>query len=206
MIAKFGVPPASIPDYLALVGDSSDGYPGLPGWGAKSAAAVLAKFGHIENIPADWRTWGVNCARPGRCRSRLKRIASWRCCSGTWPLCARTSRCSTRWISSSGTDRRRRSRRSRRVSTRLRCPDRDHGPGIRGVVSRHEESNPKRDARNGGRGRGVARHRAAPPDAAQTPRARQHAAVLSRLQGDAGEDLRRRDQSRLTPDRVRRCC
>ena len=65
VIAKFGVPPASIPDYLALVGDSSDGYPGLQGWGAKSAAAVLAKFGHIENIPADWRSWGVNCARPG---------------------------------------------------------------------------------------------------------------------------------------------
>ena len=65
VVAKFGVPPASIPDYLALVGDSSDGYPGLPGWGAKSAAAVLAKFDHIENIPADWRTWGVNCARPG---------------------------------------------------------------------------------------------------------------------------------------------
>src|SRR6188474_2992355 len=65
VIAKFGVPPASIPDYLALVGDSSDGYPGLQGWGAKSASAVLAKFGHIENIPADWRSWGVNCARPG---------------------------------------------------------------------------------------------------------------------------------------------
>ena len=65
VIAKFGVPPASIPDYLALVGDSSDGYPGLQGWGAKSAAAVLAKFGHIENIPADWRSWGVSCARPG---------------------------------------------------------------------------------------------------------------------------------------------
>ncbi len=65
VIAKFGVPPASIPDYLALVGDSSDGYPGLAGWGAKSAAAVLAKFGHLEHIPEDWRTWGVNCARPG---------------------------------------------------------------------------------------------------------------------------------------------
>ena len=65
VIAKFGVPPTSIPDYLALVGDSSDGYPGLQGWGAKSAAAVLAKFGHIEQIPADWRSWGVNCARPG---------------------------------------------------------------------------------------------------------------------------------------------
>lgn len=47
VIAKFGVPPASIPDYLALVGDSSDGYPGLQGWGAKSAALVLAKYGHI---------------------------------------------------------------------------------------------------------------------------------------------------------------
>jgi 5'-3' exonuclease len=65
VIAKFGVPPTSIPDYLALVGDSSDGYPGLAGWGAKSAAAVLARFKHIEQIPADWRSWGVNCARPG---------------------------------------------------------------------------------------------------------------------------------------------
>src|SRR4051812_41336083 len=64
IIAKFGVPPASIPDYLALVGDSADGYPGLPGWGAKSAAAVLAKFGHLESIPQDWRTWGVNATRP----------------------------------------------------------------------------------------------------------------------------------------------
>jgi 5'-3' exonuclease len=60
VIRKFGVPPASIPDYLALVGDSADGYPGLAGWGAKSTAAVLAKFGHIESIPADWRDWHVN--------------------------------------------------------------------------------------------------------------------------------------------------
>ena len=51
--AKFGVPPASIPDYLALVGDSADGYPGLPGWGAKSSAGVLAKFVHLESIPVD---------------------------------------------------------------------------------------------------------------------------------------------------------
>jgi 5'-3' exonuclease len=57
--AKFGVPPASIPDYLALVGDAADGYPGLAGWGAKSAAAVLAKFGHIEAIPSNSREWGV---------------------------------------------------------------------------------------------------------------------------------------------------
>src|SRR5580693_1554280 len=60
IIKKFGVAPASIPDYLALVGDAADGYPGLAGWGAKSTAAVLAKFGHIEAIPADWRDWHVN--------------------------------------------------------------------------------------------------------------------------------------------------
>ena len=73
VIAKFGVPPASIPDYLALVGDASDGYPGLLGWGAKSAAAVLAKFGHLESIPADWRTWGVNATRPGALADTLAR-------------------------------------------------------------------------------------------------------------------------------------
>jgi 5'-3' exonuclease len=63
--AKFGVPPASIPDFLALVGDAADGYPGLSGWGAKSTAAVLARYGHLESIPADWRAWGVNATRPG---------------------------------------------------------------------------------------------------------------------------------------------
>jgi len=59
VVAKFGVAPKSIPDYLALVGDSSDGYPGLPGWGSKSAAAVLAKFHHLEEIPASPLEWGV---------------------------------------------------------------------------------------------------------------------------------------------------
>jgi len=62
VVQKFGVSPKSIPDYLALVGDASDGYPGLPGWGAKSTAAVLAKFGHLESIPADYREWHVNAA------------------------------------------------------------------------------------------------------------------------------------------------
>jgi len=60
VVKKFGVLPESIPDYLALVGDASDGYPGLPGWGAKSTAAVLAKFKHLEAIPDDWREWRVN--------------------------------------------------------------------------------------------------------------------------------------------------
>ena len=59
VVAKFGVLPTSIPDYLALVGDSADGFPGLPGWGAKSAAAVLAKFIHIEAIPDEAAAWGV---------------------------------------------------------------------------------------------------------------------------------------------------
>src|SRR6185436_3050099 len=52
VVDKFGVPPNAIPDWLALVGDAADGYPGLPGWGAKSASAVLARFEHIEAIPA----------------------------------------------------------------------------------------------------------------------------------------------------------
>ena len=62
IVRKFGVSPESIPDYLALVGDAADGYPGLPGWGAKSSAAVLAKFIHLESIPPDWRDWRVNAA------------------------------------------------------------------------------------------------------------------------------------------------
>src|SRR5262249_39492015 len=62
VVAKFGVPPASIPDYLALVGDSADGFPGLQGWGPKSTAAVLARFGHLEAIPDDVRDWHVNAA------------------------------------------------------------------------------------------------------------------------------------------------
>jgi 5'-3' exonuclease len=65
IIQKFGVPPRSIPDYLALVGDSADGYPGLRGWGAKSTAVVLGKYHHLESIPADWHEWHVNAANAG---------------------------------------------------------------------------------------------------------------------------------------------
>jgi 5'-3' exonuclease len=73
IVAKFGVSPRSIPDYLALVGDAADGFPGLPGWGAKSAATVLAKYGHLEAIPADPRGWNVNVASPGRLAQVLQR-------------------------------------------------------------------------------------------------------------------------------------
>ncbi len=73
VMARYGVRPASIPDYLALVGDSADGYPGSPGWGAKSSAAVLARYEHLENIPADWKTWGVNAANPAALAATLER-------------------------------------------------------------------------------------------------------------------------------------
>ena len=73
VVQKFGVSPQSIPDYLALVGDSADGYPGLKGWGAKSSAAVLAKFRHLESIPADWREWHVNVVNAGALAGTLAR-------------------------------------------------------------------------------------------------------------------------------------
>ena len=57
VVAKFGVKPQSIPDYLAVVGDSADGFPGLLGWGAKAAALTLSQYPHLENIPKDWRAW-----------------------------------------------------------------------------------------------------------------------------------------------------
>ena len=59
VIEKFGVPPAAIPDYLGLVGDTADGFPGLPGWGAKSTAAVLARYGSLEQIPLNPGQWDV---------------------------------------------------------------------------------------------------------------------------------------------------
>lgn len=73
VIQKFGVTPLSIPDYLALVGDSADGYPGLRGWGAKSSAAVLAKFAHLESIPSDSREWHVNVTNAGALAATLSR-------------------------------------------------------------------------------------------------------------------------------------
>jgi 5'-3' exonuclease len=68
---KFGVPPASIPDWLALVGDSADGYPGLPGWGARSAATVLAHYGHLERIPRRAVEWDVSVRGAARLAATL---------------------------------------------------------------------------------------------------------------------------------------
>lgn len=79
IVARFGVPPASIPDYLALVGDSSDGYPGLVGWGAKSAALVLARYGHIDAIPDDHRDWDVAVTRAAALAATLARDRALAC-------------------------------------------------------------------------------------------------------------------------------
>jgi 5'-3' exonuclease len=57
VIAKFGVKPQSIPDYLAVVGDSADGFPGVAGWGPKAAALAFSQYPHLEEIPKDWRQW-----------------------------------------------------------------------------------------------------------------------------------------------------
>jgi 5'-3' exonuclease len=63
VVAKFGVKPQSIPDYLGMVGDSADGFPGLPGWGAKAAAQTLSQYPHFEDIPKDWREWHPSIKR-----------------------------------------------------------------------------------------------------------------------------------------------
>jgi 5'-3' exonuclease len=66
VVAKFGVKPQSIPDYLAVVGDSADGFPGIPGWGSKAAALTLSQYLHLEDIPKDWHDWhpAIRRARP----------------------------------------------------------------------------------------------------------------------------------------------
>jgi 5'-3' exonuclease len=66
VLEKFGVRPESIPDYLAVVGDAADGYPGIAGWGVKAAASVLSRYGHLENVPKDWQKWhpSIRKARP----------------------------------------------------------------------------------------------------------------------------------------------
>ena len=105
VIKKFGISPTSIPDYLALVGDAADGYPGLPGWGAKSSAAVLAKFLHLESIPMDSRDWHVNVANATTLAGTLSRererallfrtLATLRtdiACLRTWISCAGRAR------------------------------------------------------------------------------------------------------------------
>jgi 5'-3' exonuclease len=75
VIEKYGVSPQSIPDWLALVGDSADGYPGIPGWGAKSASVVLAHYKHMESIPEDPLKWKVSSISAGRAASLAESLS-----------------------------------------------------------------------------------------------------------------------------------
>jgi len=75
VVEKFGVRPQSIPDWLALVGDSADGYPGIPGWGAKSASAVLSHYEHMESIPDDPVKWKLSSISPGRAASLAESLS-----------------------------------------------------------------------------------------------------------------------------------
>jgi 5'-3' exonuclease len=75
VLEKYGVSPQSIPDWLALVGDSADGYPGIPGWGAKSAAVVLSHYGHLEKIPDNPAKWQVEAISSGRAASLAESLA-----------------------------------------------------------------------------------------------------------------------------------
>ena len=72
VLAKYGVQPSSIPDWLALVGDSADGYPGLSGWGPMTAGALLIRYGHLEAIPEDPAQWGLGSAKALRLAESLK--------------------------------------------------------------------------------------------------------------------------------------
>lgn len=76
VLAKYGVRPESIPDWLAVVGDSADGYPGIPGWGAKSASAILFRYHHLEAIPADPQKWHVDSITPGRAATLSAALSS----------------------------------------------------------------------------------------------------------------------------------
>jgi 5'-3' exonuclease len=71
VVAKFGVKPQSIPDYLAVLGDSADGFPGVPGWGEKAAAVTLSRYHHLENIPKEWRDWHPSISNARRLSTSL---------------------------------------------------------------------------------------------------------------------------------------
>jgi 5'-3' exonuclease len=75
VVVKWGVKPESIPDYLAVVGDSADGFPGLPGWGPKSAALTFSQYSHLEDVPKDWRQW--NSAIRGAMRLSAVLFEQW---------------------------------------------------------------------------------------------------------------------------------
>ncbi len=100
---RYGIGPRSIPDWLALVGDSADGFPGLQGWGKQSASKVLGLYEHLEAIPASASDWdpalrALRCAAPPSWPNGWRRTWTTRCCSATWRRCASTARCWRRWM------------------------------------------------------------------------------------------------------------
>jgi len=81
---RFGIYPSSIPDYLALVGDTADGYPGLDGWGEKASATVLGAYGHLEKIPQRAENWRYKWRRADLLASTFRRTSSSHYCFATW--------------------------------------------------------------------------------------------------------------------------
>ena len=106
VVKRFGVRPESIPDWLALVGDSSDGFPGLKGWGAKSAAAVLLRYGHLEDIPHDHWRWDVDVRGATKLAATLNEQRELASCSATSRPCAPSPRRSRPSTSCAGRARR----------------------------------------------------------------------------------------------------
>ena len=103
VIERFGVPPASIPDYLALVGDSADGIPGVPRWGAKSTATVLSEYGRMEAIPDSYDDWSVKVrGGAGLARNLTQTAARPPDCTRRSPLYVRTRPSRTVWTTFAG--------------------------------------------------------------------------------------------------------
>ncbi|MGB8885076.1 MAG: 5'-3' exonuclease H3TH domain-containing protein [Candidatus Korobacteraceae bacterium] len=90
IIEKFGVKPQSIPDYLAVVGDSADGYPGIAGWGVKAAASVLSRYGRLQSVPKDWQQWHSSIRKARPLSESLFKAGRMHCSSLTSPPCALT--------------------------------------------------------------------------------------------------------------------
>src|SRR6059036_1307520 len=121
VVARFGVGPGSIPDYLALVGDSADGFPGVPGWGEKASGAILGRYAHLEKIPPAPRSGMCRSAVPRVSRRRWRSIVSWRSCFARWPRSGPTYRSSPVSMICGGRTRRRRSSESRSNSACQAC-------------------------------------------------------------------------------------
>ena len=105
VVAKFGVNPQSIPDYLAVVGDNADGFPGVAGWGQKAAALALSQYPHLEDIPKDFQSGIPPLRGPAPSPNRCSAHGTTHCCFAHWQPCAAMSPCSTQSRIFAGKDR-----------------------------------------------------------------------------------------------------